>query len=163
MDSKACFKCGEVKPLSEYYVHRRMADGHLNKCKDCTKKDTEERHKELAKDPAWAIAERKRHREKSRQYRDDGRAKPQPSKRKINPAHRRANNIAYNAIRDGKLIRKPCIVCNCETAQAHHEDYSRPLDVHWLCLRHHNDRHIYLNDCKTLKVQPLTLEEQFNL
>ena len=40
MDVKKCFKCGELKPLTEFYTHPGTADGFLNKCKACTRKDT---------------------------------------------------------------------------------------------------------------------------
>lgn len=62
--SKICFKCGVEKPLSDYYKHKKMGDGHLGKCKECTKSDTKKRHDELLKDTAWVEKEHKRHREK---------------------------------------------------------------------------------------------------
>lgn len=44
------------------------------------------------------------------------------------------------AIRTGKMIRQPCQVCGAK-AQAHHTDYSRPLEVQWLCSVHHGEAH----------------------
>ena len=64
MENKCCTKCGLEKPLTEYYAHKQMADGHLNKCKDCTKKDVDEREKKLRNDSNWLEKEKSRQREK---------------------------------------------------------------------------------------------------
>jgi hypothetical protein len=64
MTLKKCFKCNEERDLTEFYKHKGMLDGHLNKCKACTKKDVRSREEELRKDPNWLELERARHREK---------------------------------------------------------------------------------------------------
>ena len=57
---KLCFKCGIEKPLTDYYVHKGMADGYLGKCKICTKTDSKKRIDELSKDSEWVKKEQKR-------------------------------------------------------------------------------------------------------
>lgn len=52
------------------------------------------------------------------------------------------NRITSNAIKRGRLVRQPCEVCGAERVEAHHDDYSRPYDVRWLCKRHHDEHHM---------------------
>ena len=61
---KICFRCSVGKPLTRYYKHKGMADGYLNKCKDCTKKDSQKRHYKITSTPEGLETERARHREK---------------------------------------------------------------------------------------------------
>jgi hypothetical protein len=61
--------------------------------------------------------------------------------RQAHPEKKRAHNAVTNAIRDGKLERGACEVCGAANAHAHHDDYSRPLDVRWLCRTHHEELH----------------------
>ena len=53
-----------------------------------------------------------------------------------------ANQAVGRAIKEGKLIPEPCKICGAtENIVAHHEDYSKRLDVVWLCKSHHNQLH----------------------
>lgn len=51
----------------------------------------------------------------------------------------RANARSYlNVyIRRGKIKKQPCLFCGNPEAEAHHHDYSKPLEVTWLCKEHH--------------------------
>ena len=133
---KQCFKCGVEKPLNEFYKHKEMADGHLNKCKQCTKSDAHSYQNGI-------------NREKYLQYQ---RQKPVTewsagcSKRwKEKHPERRAAQIAVgNAVRDGRLVPLPCFECG-KKAEAHHPNYDAPLDVIWLCPTHHKQAHALIN------------------
>jgi len=41
----------------------------------------------------------------------------------------------------GRLQRGPCEVCGDTCSQAHHDDYAKPIEVRWLCKRHHVAHH----------------------
>lgn len=138
---KTCFKCGRALPLVEFYRHPRMADGHLNKCKDCTKADIAKREKEMRLDPIWLASERDRHRVKQARYRVFGSACPTSQKTKTawairNPEKIYAQRSAMKAKRSGKIVStNKCQQCGriSSELEMHHHDYSKPLDVIFLC------------------------------
>lgn len=53
----------------------------------------------------------------------------------------RARVTFGNAVRDGKVKRQPCEACGNPKTHGHHDDYSKPLDVRWLCTKHHAEAH----------------------
>lgn len=144
---KICFKCGKDKELSEFYKHNGMADGRLNKCKECTKMDTKKRIEEKRKDIDWVRKERARGREKFRRLYSDVKqtCNNETSKkyRQKNPIKWRAVCIVNNAIKYGKILRQGCSCCGAK-AQAHHFDYTKPLSVVWYCSKHHSRVHRYM-------------------
>lgn len=62
--------------------------------------------------------------------------------RDLPPEMRHAHDAVDWAVHKGRLIRQPCEVCGAEDLiVAHHDDYSKPLEVRWLCRQHHADVH----------------------
>lgn len=120
---KTCFKCGAEKPLTEFYVHPQMGDGRLNKCKACTRKDVRDNYQ--------ANVDRYRAYDRKRGYRPAA------------PEKTLARRMVRDAIMQGRLVRQPCeIGTDCSgRIEAHHDDYSKPLDVRWLCKKHHGEVH----------------------
>jgi hypothetical protein len=54
---------------------------------------------------------------------------------------RNARRKVHMAIKSGKLSRLSCEVCGNPKTHAHHDDYSKPLAVRWLCTKHHGLTH----------------------
>lgn len=128
---KKCFKCGEAKKLAEFYRHKAMADGHLNKCKACAKIDAgAHRLENLEKIRAY---DRRRGNRQSKEYLDKYRIKF--------PMKYKAKTMVNNSVRDGKLFSEPCEICGTEKTVAHHDNYAKPLNVRWLCQAHHKQWH----------------------
>ena len=134
--SKICFKCKSHLPLSEFYKHSAMGDGHLGKCKTCTKKDV--------------AMHRETHADSIREYEKNRAKLPHRKKLALEIGRRwrqedarrdRCHNAAIRAVKSGKLKRLPCMICSEEKTHAHHEDYDKPLDIMWLCVVCHRKYH----------------------
>ena len=53
----------------------------------------------------------------------------------------KAHTKVLGAIRSGKLRQQPCVKCGEQKTEAHHDDYSKPFDIVWLCRKHHVQHH----------------------
>lgn len=131
--AKVCYKCHRALPLTEFYRHPQMADGHLGKCRDCTKADSKANWAARMADPVRAKQERARERVRKDTEREKYLAR----------------RITKNALRYGRLVRaRECQKCGAtRRIETHHPDYSQPLVVQWLC----RDCHSLLHRKTTLK------------
>ncbi len=103
-------------PCKYGHVSERWAkDGHCQKC------DLDRRHNAVLKEKRCArMRDWQRHEDENK---------------------KKARQAVNNAISGGKLNKEPCIKCGSDKSQAHHEDYSHPLDIIWFCAKHHKERH----------------------
>lgn len=148
---KTCKWCNETKDLHlHFYKKEKMKGGYLNKCIECVKLYERERGKK----PHVREYDRRRYhtnpeRKLKNQLSFKNWALKNPEKVaesklnwiKRNPEKRKAHIMVWSALRSGKLIKKPCEVCGKQKVQAHHSDYTKPLEVQWLCTEHHAREH----------------------
>lgn len=142
---KTCFKCLQEKPICEFYRHKMMADGHLGKCKECAKADTRENRAKNA--DYYNAYDSMRNSQENRKRPDDRDAREYKSRwREKNQHAIECHTAVRSAIKDG-ILTKPNSCTNCfqefepRKIHAHHPDYSKPLNVVWLCHRCHSHEH----------------------
>lgn len=153
---KTCKKCLVSKDRGDFYAHKMMGDGLLSFCKECVKERI--------------AAHRDRNIERIRDY-DRGRYRTNPHRQQQlkelamqsnkDQAKRKAHYLTGNAVRDGRLVRPDhCSICSRECKpEAHHDDYSNPLDVRWMCRSCHRRHHRLLSLGKIVVI-PKALQPQ---
>lgn len=132
---KTCFKCGDIKRIEMFYKHPGMKDGRLGKCKECTKADVSENYAMRRRQYSDYDKKRFKTPERKAQMKE-----AQRIRRKKNPEKYKAYNAVSNAVRVGRLVREPCVYCGDPKSQGHHDDYSKPLDVRWVCFKCHREK-----------------------
>ena len=144
---KTCARCEQEKRLSEFYREPRNTDGHMGTCKPCVLARTKQWQqmnpvKRLMNERRWKTENPDRHRALTRAYQQRNKARLRTrlqDHRLKYPQKYHAHKIVQYAIKTGQLERPlTCSQCH-RTAkiQAHHQDYSKPLEVIWLCRRCH--------------------------
>jgi transcription elongation factor Elf1 len=114
-----CIKCDQSKSLDEFPL-RSDRFGHYTTCKSCKSVY----QKQYSKSKAGKLVQVKADQARKEKF-----------------AHKRnARSKTFTAIKNGTIQVLPCLICG-DKAEAHHHDYSRPLDVMWLCKTHHKETH----------------------
>ena len=132
--TKTCKRCLIEKPAEEFYTHKAMGDGRLSFCKDCVRN---------------RITRHRRANESVREYDRSRGARQGPEYRaryvRMNRTKCAARALVAKAVESGRLIPEPCLFCGRDDrVVGHHQDYSRPLDVTWLCYQCHSRLHALL-------------------
>lgn len=112
-----CCDCGSLK--------ENRNQGY---CNDCKAKNGRQNRIENKKSIDFVIRER---------HKVNTRVKNDPLFKLKKDVHLFTNS----ATRLGILIRQPCEICGELKVDAHHDDYTKPMDVRWLCRKHHNEHH----------------------
>lgn len=148
---KTCFRCKKTLLYEFFNSNKTRKDGLNPYCKICNSKY----FRSYRKQPKVIEARKVEHKEyrernienlnrKSREYKRNNPEKVRIDARKYGKRHPErvtAHNKVRHAIEKGILKREPCIICGENNAEGHHDDYSKPLKVTWLCKKHHTDLH----------------------
>lgn len=148
---RCCKVCGMAKPVESFGRYKsRGVEYRRHTCKGCYNKKWS---------PIIASHNSRYYHENVNGYAD--RKRQQASRQHLeNPQAHYNRNVEYwrrhpqkaactqavrAAVKSGKLKRLPCSICGSQRSQAHHDDYTKPLEVVWFCSKHHGERHRDIN------------------
>jgi hypothetical protein len=142
---KQCTKCGVSKAAEFFYKNVSAEDGLTSACNVCLSQYQKTRRAKLG---ALKPSDWKKKTADKAAYMREWKAK-NPTRMTLlkkrwlenNPQRAKVKDAVKYALKTGKLTRLPCFVCGELKSQGHHPDYSRPLDVVWLCKPHHDEVH----------------------
>lgn len=142
---KRCKCCGVMKPLDEFYANRACKDGHEGTCKACRIERDARTYHERMEDPEARNSRREQQRKRLRaaKQRERGgvrvRVVPPSTKRERANAHLA---VVY-ALKTGRLVKpEACQRCGAVgELEGHHHDYTKKLEVEWLCVSCHKRAH----------------------
>ena len=129
---KICGRCNVRKENNYFFKDSSRKSGLTPRCKDCIKEYRNLPHVRSMYN-SW-----------SRSYNKTENGKRLKSKN-WDKVKLQGRDYVYFLVR--KLEKKPCEKCGTSKyVHAHHDDYSKPLDVLWLCPLHHKQRHKELDN-----------------
>lgn len=141
-----CTKCKVDKPTSEFFRYRSHKSGYDYQCKECVS-IRQQKYYWNNHDRCMGRGRRQyeKHKEKSKarnaKWEKDNSEK-RLEYRKMFPDRMVAYSDVKNAIRRGEMQKDPCSRCGAtKHIHGHHEDYSKTLDVVWLCIKCHSEVH----------------------
>jgi len=151
--TRVCRNCYVDKPLSGYSLLSRDPEGRQTTCKTCALDYQRFRRAKFPeKTRRIALISGLRNHEKRKRtqlaYRQSERGRQAAinstrQRRAKHPEKVNASNAVARAVRRGLLKKQPCEVCGTEIrVEAHHPDYTKPLEVKWLCRVHHREEHL---------------------
>lgn len=156
---KKCKRCETYLPYENFSKASSCKDGMQRWCKACMAEEYKKnrdairaRQNEYWKD--YSVNNREIIIDRNKQYRIDNKEKVNQSKRDY-AKNNRPKIDAKNAVRweilTGRIKKQPCEICGDSVADAHHDDYSKPLDIRWLCRSHHGQWHAINGEAKNGK------------
>jgi hypothetical protein len=147
MITKTCKTCERALDLDRFYRNELMRDGRFSSCIECVREEHRRyRAENKSKTRAYTKSISERRKEYMRAYRatEAGMEAMRRGIRAYAARNRFKNNarrVTQRAIAAGTLTPLPCEVCGISAVEAHHDDYSKPLSVRWLCRQHHLAHH----------------------